>query len=333
MRAAVALFGLGLMACTGSITVGSAADDDDLTGDAGDPPAADAGTPAGGDGAPVDHSPDAAPVDPGDVAAVCNRWKSDRSGLGEGAWTGSVATCEPGDLTAPARESALRLINLYRWMSGLPAVTDSEGLNASAQSCALMMRANNALSHMPPDTWACYSSEGAAAAGRSNISSGRAVVSVDAYMADNFAPTSLGHRRWILSAGLGPVGIGGTDRHSCLWVISGVPGGGPAWTAFPAPGVFPYEGVKPYLYSIDEAGWSIQSNSIDLRAASVSITADGVPAPVAVNVLGSGYGSSYAIAMVPQGWTTQPDTDYHVRVTGVTPVIEYDVHVVDCDAL
>ncbi len=196
-----------------------------------------------------------------------------------------------------------------------------------------MMRANGALSHDPPDTWACYTAAGAAGASRSNISTAPSVRSVDAYMADNFAPTSLGHRRWILSGGLSSVGVGSTNAHSCLYVINGFGGGGGGWTAFPGPGVFPYEGVKPFLYSIDEAGWSIQSDSINLGGASVTITANATEVPVVVNQLGSGFGSAYAIAIVPQGWQTQPDTTYHVSVTGIATAIDYDVYVADCAAL
>ena len=261
---------------------------------------------------------------------MCSRWMSDRADTSEGGWTGDAATCNAGDIVAPGKANTVKLVNLYRWMSGLPQVTNDPGLDASAQECALMMRANNALSHMPPDTWACYSAQGATGASRSNISSGPTVRSIDAYMADNFAPTSLGHRRWILSNSVSTIGVGSTDAHSCLYVIGGGGGQGQAWTAFPPPGAFPYQAVKPYIYSIDTAGWSIQSDSINLSAAQVTITANGQNQPVDVVSLPSGYGSSSAIAMVPNGWSTQPETIYHVEVTSISQPISYDVNVVDC---
>jgi len=306
-----------LSACTGSITAPVV----DPDGGPNDPD-------GGGPGAP-----DASPVDPTEVEAVCNRWNSDRVDLSEGAWTGDVATCNAGTYEAPGPTNTLKLINLYRWLSGLPATSIDAGQSAQAQECALMMRANGMLSHNPPATWDCYTAAGATGASRSNISTAPSVRSVDAYMADNFAPTSLGHRRWILSGGLSSVGVGSTNAHSCLYVINGFGGGGGGWTAFPGPGVFPHEAVAPFIYSIDEAGWSIQSDSINLGGAVVTITADGIEVPVVVNQLGSGFGSCYAIAMVPQGWETQADTTYHVSVTGIATAIDYDVHVVDCDAL
>ncbi|MFY0532355.1 CAP domain-containing protein [Nannocystis pusilla] len=80
--------------------------------------------------------------------------------MSEGTWSGAVAGCQAGDTGAPGRDNALRLINLYRWLAGLPAVGHDAGLNAKAQQCALMMHANGQLSHDPPMQWDCYSADG-----------------------------------------------------------------------------------------------------------------------------------------------------------------------------
>src|SRR3546814_12342301 len=53
--------------------------------------------------------------------------------------------------------------------SGLAPVPLSSTLNAGAQRAALIMSANGALSHHPTTSWKCYSSSGAAAAGKSNL--------------------------------------------------------------------------------------------------------------------------------------------------------------------
>lgn len=270
--------------------------------------------------------------DPAEVQMVCERWTSDRADTSEGTWSGSVAACDPGDVSADGRTNALRLLNLYRWMVELPEVTTDPARDAATQACALMMEANGALSHDPPMTWSCYTAEGAGAAGSSNISTGPGVMSVDLYMVDPGNPTTLGHRRWILSNGLGPVGLGSTSGSSCMWVIGGSGAGGNAWTAWPPPGPFPAEAVMPLGFSsLDETGWSIQSDSIDLGGAQVTITtAEGEPRPVTITPLAGGYGSSSAISMIPQGWGTEAGTSYHVVVEGVGMPIEYDVHVVEC---
>jgi len=284
-----------------------------------------------GDSGVVDPGdPDASVVDPNDVAMVCARWNSDRENLSEGTWTGDVATCNAGEIQTPGRENALRLINLYRWLADLPAVSEDTGLSAAAQECALMQKAHGSLSHSPTPDWECYTTEGANAAGRSNISSGPGVRSIDAYMADIHSINSLGHRRWILSNSLGRVGMGSTNQHSCLYVISG---GGTAqkqWTAFPPPGVFPLQAIAPGFGSTDAGGWSIQSDYIRLNDGVVTVTANGQPVAVDVSVLPANYGSSYALRIAPNGWTTQADTTYHVSVTNIDTPIEYDIDVVDC---
>jgi hypothetical protein len=74
----------------------------------------------------------------------------------------------------------------------------------------------------------------------------------------------------------------------------------------------------------------VQSDSINLSSAGVSITAGGVDKPVTVSSLLSGYGSTYAISMIPQGWDAEAGVTYDVEITGVSPTISYQVQVVDC---
>jgi len=284
-------------------------------------------------GATSDPDTDGSETGSGSAAEmICERWNADRVDMSEGSWSGSVASCDAGDVSAEGRANALRVLNLYRWMVGLPEVTTDPSRDAMAQACALMMHANGQLSHDPPMGWTCWSSDGDTAAGSSNISTGPGVMSVDLYMVDPGNETTLGHRRWILSNSTGPVGLGSTSEYSCMWVLGGAGGGANAWTAWPPPGPFPYEAVAPLWFSsLDETGWSLQSDGIDLSGAQVQITVGGDPRPVNVNVLASGYGSTHAISMIPSGWTVQPDTTYHVRVDGVAGgPIEYDVEVVTC---
>jgi len=280
---------------------------------------------------PGDSSGDDGP-DPSEVEMMCNRWTSDRADMSEGSWSGSVGACNAGDISADGRANALRLLNLHRWMVGLPEVSTDPMRDSMAQECALMMHANGSLSHSPPMGWTCYSADGASAAASSNISTGPGVMSVDLYMVDPGNSTTLGHRRWILSNSVGPVGLGSTSDYSCMWVIGGAGGGSNEWTAWPSPGPFPFEAISPLGFaSLNDTGWSVQSDSIDLGGANVTITADGDPRPVTVTNLAGGYGSSTAISMIPSGWTAQPDTTYHVLVDGIGGgPIEYDVQIVDC---
>lgn len=263
---------------------------------------------------------------------VCERWNADRADMSEGSWSGSLNGCNAGDMDASWRERSLTLINLYRFLAELPPVTTSAERDAMAQSCALMMDANGALSHNPPMGWTCYSADGAQGAGSSNIAGTAAVAAVDLYMVDPGNETTIGHRRWILSNSLGPTGIGSTDGFSCMWTLGGNGNAGKAWTAFPTPGEFPFEAMNPLWWGggLDETGWTVQSDSIALNGAQVSVSVGGQDYPVAVTNLAGGYGSTSAIKFTPQGWSAEAGTTYHVEVTGISEPIVYDVEVVDC---
>jgi hypothetical protein len=224
----------------------------------------------------------------------------------------------------------LKLVNLYRWLADLPPVTSDPTMDKQAQACALLQRANNMLSHTPPTTWTCYNMEGATASGRCNISTGPGVASVDGYMVDPGNPTTIGHRRWILSNTFGPTGLGSTDKHSCMMTFGKMKVGKP-WQAWPAPGAIPLQAMQGgFGQKVDSTGWTVQSDTINLASAQVSVMADGMALPVTITQLGSGYGSKYAIRFNPMGWSTTAGKTYTVAVTGAPMPINYTVQIVDC---
>lgn len=282
----------------------------------------------------VDSETDTEPVDTDAAWAEsrCKAWNVARRDLREPTWTGDVGTCDAGDIDAAARARVLGLVNLYRDWAGLPAVTNDATKDAAAQQCALMMDANDTLSHTPPTSWACYSETGAAAAGRSNIATGPAVMAVDMYMQDWGNETTIGHRRWILSNSLGPIGIGSTSEFSCLHVLSGSGTATNPWTAWPPPGPFPIDAVNMSFVPLDKTGWTVQSDTLDVTKATVTVTRDdGTVMPVTTTALGSGYGSTYAINLLPKSWTSEAGRTYTVSVTGAGAPIVYDVSMVDCE--
>ncbi len=65
-------------------------------------------------------------------------------------WNGNVAGCIPGTTSTAFKEAILKRLNYFRLAAGIPALS---GLNAAynqkAQAAALMMSAQNALSHSP----------------------------------------------------------------------------------------------------------------------------------------------------------------------------------------
>ena len=276
-------------------------------------------------------APDTGGSSPADQ--VCARWNADRQQRAEGTWTGSTQTCDAGDFLAPGRQNTLTQVNLFRWLAGLPPTVEDASWTADAQRCALMMEANGTIDHSPPASWTCYDPVGADAAGHSNLATTPAVLAVDLYMIDDGTADTLGHRRWILSNTLDRVGVGSTDGYSCLRVIGGSGSGGPDWVAWPPPGVMPAEALDLLPWgstTLDDTGWSIQSDAIDLSPAAVTVTEDGEPRAVTVKTLSPGYGSASAIAILPQGWRAGAGHRYEVHVAGLEQAIDYAFDVVSC---
>lgn len=267
---------------------------------------------------------------------VCERWNLAQEHLSEGTWSGSTSNCDAGTVSAEGMENALRQVNLHRWLAGLSEVETSEEKNQAAQECALITDANFFLTHFPEPNAQCYSELGAEGASRSNIAGVPGVYAVHGYMIDPGNETTLGHRRWILANSLGPIGLGSTSDYSCMHVVGGSGTDDREWTAWPPEGVVPI-GVFEYPNNDDlnETGWSVQSDTIDLSEALATITRDdGEELPVDVVVLQEGLGSETAISMIPDGWwigeADSLDYSYHVQISNISADIEYTVEVVDC---
>ncbi len=126
------------------------------------------------------------------------------------SWSGNPANCGAGSTSQAYIDASFDLINYYRAMVELPPVVNDTSKNASSQEAALMMSVNNSLSHSPPDDWECFSSEGDAAAGSSNLALGAAGPdAIKLYIWDfGSFNTAVGHRRWILSPTRSSFGIG-----------------------------------------------------------------------------------------------------------------------------
>jgi uncharacterized protein YkwD len=292
-------------------------------------PAADAGASSGGG---TSGGTSGASSGGGVQLSVCARWLKDRDNLAEGKWTGNAATCKPGTFDDESKDHALKLVNLYRFLAHMPQVTRNPGFDTKAQACALIMRANGKLSHTPSKNWKCWTEAGALAAKKSNISTGPGVRSVDRYMVDNGAnnAATLGHRRWILSRSLDKIGIGSTPKGSCLWVIGGKGKSPRKWIAWPNDGEIPLAAFGQGGGSIDQTGWSLQSNTISFTGAKITVRVDGKVWPIKQRSLKPNYGSKFAVAWTPSGWKTEAGVTYKVSVTDATVDFSYSVKVLAC---
>jgi hypothetical protein len=279
----------------------------------------------GPSGSSNDSTDAATPPNSDRASEVCRRWNEDRADMSEGTWSGSIDECDAGDIGEPGRANALKLVNLYRFLAEMPEVEMDPERNQRAQECALMQSANG-LSHEPPTSWKCYTTVGADASGVSSISGGPGVMSIDLYMTDGeFNADTMGHRRWVFANSLGPVGFGSATS-SCFYQADGTGDARKPFVAWPPPGPVPRQALE--TTDVDNAGWTIQSDSVDLDDATVAVEEGGESLPVTQATLPGGYGSRYALRIVPSDWTLQAGHSYHVTVSGTE--IDYSIDVVDC---
>ncbi len=285
----------------------------------------------GGPDAPLPDPPGT--WDRDDPASVCAVWRYERALHEDGAWSGDATSCSAGD-NPQSRAAALQQINLMRWLARMPAdVVTASDRDQAAQQCALMMQAQGSLSHTPSDAWACHNEAGAAAATESVLASAPAGAAIDLFLIDDGNETTLGHRRWLLSNELRVAGIGSTEQYACVWVTDGDGQLARDWIAWPPPGDVPAGVMTPSPYtdrSLDDTGWTVQSDTLDLDGAEVRVWEDGVARTVRTWTLAENYGSRSAIAFAPVGWRAQAGRDYAVNVSGPGVDIRYEVRLKDC---
>ncbi|MGB8169273.1 MAG: CAP domain-containing protein, partial [Chthoniobacteraceae bacterium] len=247
-------------------------------------------------------------------------------------WNGNVATGNAGTTSATFKEAVQRRVNYFRAMAGVSAgITFDTTYNTKDQKAALMMSANNSLSHAPPTTWTYYTGDGADAAGHSNIFLGSfGPAAVTGYIEDFGSPNaSAGHRRWILYPQTRKMGSGDippTDAYesaNALWVAT--PDYGttrPAvrdeFVAWPPPGFVPYSLVFPR--------WSFTYPGADFSNATVTMQRGGANVAVAIENRGPGAGEASLVwtwdhlnsnAEMPPGPPPAADTAVQVAVNGV----------------
>lgn len=245
-------------------------------------------------------------------------------------WTGNHAACNAGATSSAFKDSVLARINYFRAMAGVPAsVTLSNTFNTKAQQAALMMSANNSLSHTPPSSWRCYTADGYTAASSSNISLGHnGWDAVGGQMRDNGTNNTVaGHRRWLLYPQTQQMGTGDVpaiDTYSAanaVWVFDGRFGSARPTTrddfvAWPTKGFNPYQ-VVPVRWSFAYPGANFANATVSMKQGSVNV-------PVTLETPTNGYGENTLVwrpnNMTPdQDWPKPAaDTSYQVSVNNVT---------------
>lgn len=231
---------------------------------------------------------------------------------------GSILGCLPGLTSSVTNQGPLSALNYVRSLAGLAPVTFSPSMNSNAQRAALIMAANNALSHSPSSSWKCWSSTGASTAGKSNLAlaypSLRAGQIIDLYMDDKgTSNVAVGHRRWILNPFSTVMGSGTTDTANALQVIGPTNSyrPNPPYVGWPSAGYFP-NAIEP------SGRWSLSagSKSVSFRYARIFVyRSDGLRIPVHKYGVHGGYAQPTVVWRMPS-WAPM-DWTYTIGVTGI----------------
>jgi hypothetical protein len=273
-----------------------------------------------------------------------------------GNYTAASAVTAAGDTSAAFKEAVRVRINFFRALVGVPAgIAFDAAYSAKDQQAALMMSANNGLSHFPPTNWTYYTADGALAAQNSNLAVGNSGPdAITGYMIDNAGGTDptnnapVGHRRWLyypqtLLMGTGDV-PGNSTHYSAnvTWVIDGqVNGSRPATRTthvpYPPAGYVPYQLVWPR--------WSFSYPSANFSSATVTMTRGGTSVPVTLETVSTGSGENALVWLYDGQSSFSPaphakpgsDTTYTVNVSNVLiggnpQSFSYTVKVFDPDA-
>ena len=96
-------------------------------------------------------------------SAVVNNYfdKYNESRITNCGWTGDIASCDAGSLPQSTHDKVIMRINYFRELVGLNSNTTLDTTKFTMyQEAALIMDANNQLSHTPTNDWSCWSQEG-----------------------------------------------------------------------------------------------------------------------------------------------------------------------------
>ena len=247
---------------------------------------------------------------------VCEQWNAATNSVGEGKWTGSIATCTPGTMSESWRSDTFELGNTYRWLAGLPAIEEDRDGHAAAQSCALMMQARGELSKDVNPSWECYDAAGAATAARAGTFYGPAIDSIYSSMFDDGNQTTLSHRRWILYSGLEKMAIGSTQSFACIDSRRNSSDQfAKDLVVWPPAGYVPWESLVYGWQNISATGFSVQSSVYSLSDAIVTVRQGGSKLPVKTKILTEYAGDRWAMSILPQAWEIYPGYTYDVEIS------------------
>ena len=251
------------------------------------------------------------------------------------SWTGNVATCTPGTVSADMHAKTVKRINFYRKMVGLPYNMQlSTLLNEKAQKAALMMEAHGSLSHTPDASWACYSADGKEGAGKSNLAQGGiGSTAIDLYMKDYGAGNeAVGHRRWLLFSRAKTFGHGSTSNYNAIYCTHNFSNPAVAASLLPEFIAYPPKGFVVQDLFVPQQRWSFSIPDADFSTVGITVkNSDNITISTTKYPLQAGYGDN-TLVFVPNinSYAFTKDTKFsvevrNVKVGGVLKTFNYEV--------
>lgn len=172
------------------------------------------------------------------------------SDLKSSNWRGDIDVCDEGVLPKDTYNKTIQRVNYFRGLVGLNTNAILDMKNAyKYQKAAIIMHANNDLSHYPSEDWHCWSKDGYDGASTSNLGyqfpSGSCTNIIDNFIEDDGDYNDdVGHRRWILHSTKTKFSLGATNRVTSLGVTNLDNSEGntqiPDFIAYPAMGYMPH---------------------------------------------------------------------------------------------
>jgi len=177
-------------------------------------------------------------------------------------WNGNIKKCFCGTLKSDIYQKAQDRINFFRVMNGLTEVKINSKFNKEAQEAALLIKANNQLTHYPNKSMECYTELASNGCKKSCLSltdykNFPSTAFITGFIWD-FGESNyfVGHRRWILYSRLKEFGYGATNNSEAILTVDGVSYDSialPEFIAYPWNGYVPFNLIFPkWSFSIPE---------------------------------------------------------------------------------
>lgn len=174
-------------------------------------------------------------------------------------WTGNADNCIPGTFSQTVQDKMLQRLNYYRRLAGCNnMLTASPGKNNWAQHAALIMQANNFLTHSVPNTAKCFTAEGGTGAAGNLAVHNQSANPIDMWMDDDNQDIPVGHRRWSIHTKASSLGQGMAGNYACQYIRSdNASNGYTNFIAYPAAGYQPRNlAYTEWIFTIPGANFS-----------------------------------------------------------------------------